>query len=316
MKIAIIGCGRIARAHFMAIQATPALMLHAVADSDVEAARALAQLAASKYFEGHRALLESAPPDIAVVCTPPSTHAAIVADCLHAGAHVLCEKPLGIAPHEVEALNAQAVACRRALMMASKLRFVPKVQQARVDIENNRLGDITSYQSTLTVLVEMSGRMNARRALSGGGVVMDNGPHAFDLARFLVGELAQVRAEFPPNRQAIEVEDSAHIEFQTRAMPKLTGEIQLSWSEAAASDRFVEIGGSRGAISLGWNDYDKAEAFALQMQHFVQVARGQSAPLVSPCDALANAQAIAAAYRAQQSGDWCALESEAELELK
>lgn len=297
LSIAIIGCGRIARAHAEAIAATPDAHLIWVSDLDEHAARSLAHdFSAHEYSCDTRTLLETAPPDIAIVCAPPSSHREIACDCLRAGVHVLCEKPLGIAPAEVETMNDVARDYERVLMMASKFRFVLAVQKAREMVASGALGELLLWRNSFLAPVDMKGRMNAQRKVSGGGVLMDNGPHAFDLARFLLGPISPTRAETLPSQQQIEVEDGAQIGFTSERFGSLRGEICLSWSAHAATPHFLEICGTRGALAIGWNDYDKKEAFQAQLKHFMEVARGQSQPLVSPDDALFNARIIGRCY--------------------
>ena len=308
LGVAIIGCGRIARAHAEAIAATPDAHLTWVCDVDEHAARSLAHdFAAHEYSCDARTLLETSRPDIAIVCTPPISHREIACDCLRAGVHVLCEKPLGIAPDEVETMNDVARETGRVLMMASKFRFVAAVRKARETIASGALGELLLWRNSFLAPVDMKGRMNAQRKVSGGGVLMDNGPHAFDLARFLLGPIIPTRAETLPSQQQIEVEDGAQIGFTSERFGSLRGAICLSWSAHAATPHFLEICGTRGALAIGWNDYDKKEAFQAQLKHFMEVARGRSQPLVSqplvtPDDALSNARIIAQCYGMMTNG--------------
>ena len=44
--------------------------------------------------------------DAVIIATPTDTHAEVAAECLHAGVHVLLEKPMAASPVEGEALLA------------------------------------------------------------------------------------------------------------------------------------------------------------------------------------------------------------------
>ena len=296
LAVAILGCGRIASAHAEAINATSGVRLVAVCDVGEAAAQQMAARYGVASFTHHETLLSACAPAIVIICTPPSSHSLLACDCLAAGAHVLCEKPLSIAPDEVKTMFEAAQRQRRALMMAAKFRFVPAVREAKERIARGELGNLVFYRNTFVAPVEMQGRMNAERALSGGGVLMDNGPHAFDLSRFLLGSPLNLQAHFAANQQNLEVEDNALIRFQTENWPQVQGEIFLSWSAHAPSPYFVEIAGTKSALAIGWSDYDKSRAFAAQMQHFVEVVHGKAAPEVSREDALWNAQIIAECY--------------------
>lgn len=296
MDVLLLGCGRIAHAHAVAIEDCADVRLRAVCDIDSAAAQWFVAQGRVAAYENADAALRATTPAIAVICTPPATHAALVTACLHAGAHVLCEKPLGIAASEVEAMNATAHAANRALMMAAKFRFMPAARALQGRIAAGELGEILFCRITFFSSVDMRGRMNADRALSGGGVVMDNGPHAFDLARFLLGPLTNIAGEMWPSSQNLPVEDGATLRFMAQKWTHLRGEIALSWSAHAATPHFVEVCGTRGAASLSWDEYDKRAAFHAQMAHFASVARGERDGEVTPADALACARAIDAVY--------------------
>src|SRR5262249_57557706 len=78
--------------------------------------------------------------------------------------------------------------------------------------------------------VDMSGRWNARRSIAGGGVIIDNGSHAFDLVAFLLAPVANVNATRLKAGQALAVEDSASVMAELAS--GLIGRVDLSWSLA------------------------------------------------------------------------------------
>ncbi|HEX8834177.1 MAG TPA: Gfo/Idh/MocA family oxidoreductase, partial [Abditibacteriaceae bacterium] len=187
LNVLLLGCGRIAHAHAEAISACSGVRLSTVCDIDVAAAQGLgAKYDVAAYTDASEALRKTTP-EIVVICTPPATHRALTIDCLQTGAHVLCEKPLGLNPQEVTAMNDAAQSAGRTLMMASKFRFMPAARALKQRITAGELGEILYFRVTFFAPVAMQGRMNADPVISGGGVVMDNGPHAFDLARCLLG---------------------------------------------------------------------------------------------------------------------------------
>ncbi len=105
----MVGCGAIARAFHV-----PALLRHRDAarhlilvDRDVERARALAaEFGVERTADNYLDVL----PDVdgIVVTVPHHLHYRIAMDCLRAGKHVLCEKPLSEAPQEARELVAAA----------------------------------------------------------------------------------------------------------------------------------------------------------------------------------------------------------------
>ena len=211
--------------------------------------------------------------------------------------------------------------CHRTLMMATKFRFVDDTMRARELIANGTIGRATFYSNSFCSKVDMASRWNAELSVAGGGVVIDNGTHSIDLARFLIGPIARVSATFGPRIQPLDVEDSAVITFETAELA--LGRIELSWSIDKPTEHYVEIHGTGGTLQIGWKSsryrsdqdsdggwrefgsgYDKRSAFAVQLEHFAAVARGETEPLVTPRDALASVRIVEAAYRAAHDRTW------------
>ncbi|MDP2791784.1 MAG: Gfo/Idh/MocA family oxidoreductase, partial [Rectinemataceae bacterium] len=121
---ALIGCGRISHKHIEAYAKNAARMrLVAVCDpvadrakaksaeylATMVAARAAAPSSASPapgVFADYRLMLEEIHPDIVTIATESGYHPRIAIDCLNAGAHVICEKPLALSTKDADAMIA------------------------------------------------------------------------------------------------------------------------------------------------------------------------------------------------------------------
>src|SRR5687768_9967301 len=113
-RVAIVGCGRIARAHAAALNAHPAIQLAALCDVSEEGLRAFGQtygVSPDGQFTSHEDLFDSVHPDIVHVCTWPDTHARITRAAAERGIHVYCEKPMALTLQETDEMIA---ACRQA----------------------------------------------------------------------------------------------------------------------------------------------------------------------------------------------------------
>ncbi len=304
-RLALLGTGGVARAHLTA--AVGLGLAPALCDVDQVRAESLRRDMSSDscVFRDVGRMLAEFAPRFVIVCTPPSTHFALGAQCLRSGAHLLCEKPLAPQHDQACELVALAKECGVSLMTSAKFRFVPAVQRARQMLTGGVIGDLRRLHINFCNPIDLAGRWNVDRSISGGGVLMDNGPHAVDLARYLVGELTLVRADFSASSGRYAVEDSAEIELRS-ATGTIVG-ITLSWERDCPDEWYAELQGTEGVLKLGWGrsrlecgqdvtewgGYDKWAAFAGQLECFL----GRCGGVTSAADGAAAVELIEAGYR-------------------
>jgi predicted dehydrogenase len=317
--IGLVGCGRISQTHLDAVRAVEECRLKGVADVRDNVARSVAEQHATTPHTDYRRLLDQGGVDAVIICTPPSTHTEIAGYFLDHGVHVLCEKPLAVSLDEAETLVAKADRADRELMMASKFRYVDDVIKAKGIVDSGILGPVILFENVFCSKVDMRNRWNSSRAQGGGGVLIDNGTHSVDIARFLLGPIVKVRSEEGVRVQALDVEDTCRVSFRTAG--GAMGAVDLSWSIHKERDAYLELFGPEGALSIGWkgskyrqneklewvqfgSGYDKTSAFARQLTNFVHTIRGREAPLITAEDALESVRVIEAAYRSMAADEW------------
>jgi len=109
LKVAIVGCGKIADHHAESIAQIPGSEIVAVCDREELMARQLQErLGVCRYFVDVQNLISDARPDVVHITTPPQTHYALGRLCLEAGCHVYIEKPFTVYVREAEELIALA----------------------------------------------------------------------------------------------------------------------------------------------------------------------------------------------------------------
>ncbi len=331
VRFAIIGAGAIARAYETAFSSMEQAAIAAVCDVDASAAQAFAKRTACEPYTSVRSLLARADFDAAVICTPPASHEAIARELSMHGKHVLCEKPLAIGAQAARRMLATARDSGVVLTMASKFRYAADVRRAREIVMAGAIGELVFAENAFTSHVDMRHRWNADAAVSGGGVLIDNGTHAVDILRYFLGNLCDIQVVEGRRMQGLAVEDTVRLFVHNDE--GVMGSSDLSWSINKELETFLRLYGSAGTILVGWKEscyrregesewhvfgrgYDKIQAFRDQLDNFCAATRGEAQLVVTPQDALASVEVIQAAYAALACARWERVGSQLEdLEL-
>lgn len=141
VRVAIVGCGKIADQHVQAIRRIPDGHVVAACDREPRMARQLAErFRILGCFEDVEEMLRAASPDVVHVTTPPQSHHALGLQCLEAGSHVYLEKPFTVTAAEAESLV--ELAQRRGLNLTAghNYQFTPEMLEMRRLVEQGFLG--------------------------------------------------------------------------------------------------------------------------------------------------------------------------------
>lgn len=251
---AIVGFGFIAeRGHTPAYasQRTPLRIAAVVEPCEARHAAARRAFPDVRVYRDVGKLLERERLDFVDVCTPPSEHAAIARRAFAAGLHVLCEKPLATTLADAQAMAAAAQRARRVLYPGHSYRHAPVVRAvrgllARGAIGAVRMATIDTYRTGHARGVP-EWRPDWRRepAYSGGGILLDHGPHTSYLAfEWMGGHPRAVSAwTWSVDR---DVEDDVTC---TLVFPQGIVRAHLTWN-AAFRRVIYTLHGDRGAIRV------------------------------------------------------------------
>lgn len=318
LQVAVVGAGGIAQTWGQAFAAASSVDLVAVADTRLDAAKALAEPAGAAAVPDMDTLLTVPGVDAVLICTPPATHPALAIAAAEAGRHVLCEKPLAVGIDEALSMLAASDKAGVVLSMASKFRFVEDLVRARSLITGGSLGKPLLFNNAFVSRVDMAGRWNADPALSGGGVLIDNGTHSVDIARYLLGPLTRVFAS-AQDETGLGVDDTTRLLLESAG--GALGTATVSWTATSFANTYVEVIGTDGVVRVGWSrsrfrkassptwedlgtGYDKVAAHVRQLDTFAAAVAGEGELLIDGDDALASVAAIDAAHRSLRSGAW------------
>jgi predicted dehydrogenase len=141
LKVAIIGCGKIADAHASQILRIKGCEIVAVCDREPLMARQLCErFSIKRYFGNLTELLSEARPDVVQVATPPETHFDIARSCLQTGRHVYVEKPFTLDAEQAHVLVALANENNLKLTAGHDGQFSPMTRRMRNLVRSGYLG--------------------------------------------------------------------------------------------------------------------------------------------------------------------------------
>ena len=191
LKIGLIGAGGIAKGlHLPAYAAVPDLC-EVVAVCDIN--KDVAKEAAEKYdiktvTTDYKDIVSNKEIDAVSVTTPNAVHMQPTIDCLNAGKHVLCEKPLAMNGDEARKMCKAAKDSKKILMVALPNRFNGPARFMKQYIDDGRMGDIYYARSwALRRRGVPHWGVFINKELQGGGPLIDIGVHILDLTLFLMG---------------------------------------------------------------------------------------------------------------------------------
>lgn len=190
--VGIIGCGLIGQKRAQAIGSGRLL---ACADTNEEKARSLAQKNGAQVFNDWKKLLALPEVDIIFICTLHDSLAQITRAAIEAGKHVLVEKPAARNSKELEPVMAAAARGGVKVRVGFNHRYHRAFRKAREIFDSGQLGELmflrARYGHGGRVGYEKEWRANP--ALSGGGELIDQGPHLIDLSRWFLGDFTEVQ---------------------------------------------------------------------------------------------------------------------------
>jgi nucleoside-diphosphate-sugar epimerase/predicted dehydrogenase len=131
--------------------------------------------------------------EVCIICTPPHVRNVILKDCIAAGKHVLCEKPLSPSSAETKAILAGAPD-NLTIGMCHTYRFYPSRKEARELVQSGFFGDspvVTINEGLPSNWPTVSGYC-FRKELVPGGALYDNGIHSLDFLLWCFGEPKEI----------------------------------------------------------------------------------------------------------------------------
>jgi predicted dehydrogenase len=254
--------------------------------------------------------------DIVYIVLPVFLHKEYTIRAAKAGKHVICEKPMALNARDCEEMIAACKKANRMLSIGYRLHFEPHTIEVMRLGQKQVFGKITSLENANGFTYH--GDPNAwrlKKALSGGGGLMDMGIYAIQGARYTIGlEPTAVKATQEKNRPDFfkEVDETIfwELEFPGGLKTKGKSSYNNNWGylKAEAEHGKFELepaygyGPILGKSSKGVIDFPQINQQAAQMDNFAQCVATGKLTRVPGEEGLKDMRVVDAIYRSLDSG--------------
>lgn len=189
VRVVLLGTGDIGRYHLKLWREVERAAVVGVYDVSAEAAQAAAkEYSVPKVYGSLKEAVADSDANAADICVPNNFHLPVVLAALQAGKHCLCEKPLAVAPREIEQMIAARDSAEKLLMTAQHFRFDGRTAALKKMIDAGRLGEVYYARAWWLRRRMVPGRPGfLSKSQAGGGPCVDIGVHVLDLAMHLLG---------------------------------------------------------------------------------------------------------------------------------
>jgi len=253
LRFALVGCGRIGQRHAKHISHVGTLQ--AVCDIDAQKATELANaFQATAYTSLDELLKKEKDIDVISICTPNGLHAEQTIKGLHAGHHILCEKPMALNVHDCGEMIKAAEKANRRLFIVKQNRFNPPVEAVKKAIDEGRFGKIYSIQLSCFWNRNNDYYKNSWKGTKDldGGTLFTQFSHFIDLLYWMIGDIKSVHA-FAKNfhhQGIIEFEDTGVIcaEFYNGVLGTINYTVNANQKNMEGS---LTIFGEKGTVKIG-----------------------------------------------------------------
>ena len=190
--IGIVGCGLIGKKRAACLGRGGRLV--ACADLQLSRAEEIAAQFGGRAVSSWRELIKISEIDIVIISTLHDSLSEIALAAINAGKHVFVEKPAARSPAELAPVIEASEKFGRKVRVGFNHRYHRAIQKAKHIVDLGELGDLmfirARYGHGARLGYEKEWRGNPE--LSGGGELIDQGPHLIDLSRWFLGDFSEV----------------------------------------------------------------------------------------------------------------------------
>jgi len=249
-NIVLIGCGHMAAAHLDDIYYRENINITGVVDLEEDKAKFFCRkYGAKSYSVDYKEYLENPEVDIVIISTYPSSHLQILKDCIKAGKHVLCEKPITDNWEDGEEFVRLVKEAETKVLVGHILRHNDSYKKIGEMIENGAIG-----HPIIMRMVQNHHTMDWNKYLNlikETSPIIDCGVHYIDIMRwFTKAEFVSVSGVAQRTEPDVP-EDKYNYGIMTAKLSDgSVAYYEAGWSNTIASSNIKEFIGPKGRISL------------------------------------------------------------------
>ncbi len=180
LGVAVIGTGQWGKNHARVYKELQSTELIAVCDINMERAKTMADHYGVKAYSDSSEMLKNTQIEAVNVCTWSTLLAKEAQKALHAGKHVLVEKPMATTPQQAQQLVDTAEQNGLHLSVGFLMRFIPGLQQIRQSVLDKKFGELVcATAKRVSQWPERIGDV---------GVVKDTAIHDIDVMNYIFNQ--------------------------------------------------------------------------------------------------------------------------------
>lgn len=310
LRWGILGTGRIAQTFARQLPGSDTGKLIAVGSRDPSQSLHWCDAPLKNYAS----VVTHAEVDAVYIALPNGLHKEWTLRALHAGKHVLCEKPLACSPADVTEMFQHAKSHRRLLIEAFMYRCQPAVIEALQLIHEGAIGDVHTMRGAFSFADALHPHDIRWQEEHGPGALMDVGCYPVQFMNAIMGaEPVRLDASLHDVKPGVDRSGAAILHYANGVPGVITFGMEIG------DDRSFQVSGTRGFIRFddpwlngteftwqhdGDTEVIRREApqgqYALEADAFAAAVRSEAPPWISEEESLRNARTLAAIRSAAQ----------------
>jgi predicted dehydrogenase len=241
----IIGLGKIAHKFAHDLNLSTNGNLYAVASRTIcKAQKFAAEYPSAQVYGSYLELLQDPAVDIVYIALPHSQHFEFSMLALQNNKAVLCEKPLGLNPLEVEHLQAEARDRKLFLMEGLWTRFIPATEKLLSLLQEKAIGDIISLKADFGFKPKFDPNSRLFDLALGGGSLLDIGLYPLYLSLLTLGKPDDIKANARFSETGVDSHCQMLLQFPNGALAQL----ESSFEACTPTEAFIY--GTKGSIKI------------------------------------------------------------------